>query len=77
MRGPEYVTAEEMHRALKAAIAGRPDVGFRGAAGDVFLQARNPFEPASRRRPKKEIVLIGSLILLGLAAFSYFNLALP
>ncbi len=68
-----YLTVKEVHSALCAMIRGRPDIGLRKSAADRLLEPPNPFEPAARRRPRKPVVIVGFLVLLGLAAFAYFN----
>ena len=73
MQEPQYLTTKDMHRALIARLRGRPDMGFGNAASDLALEARNPFEPGARRRPKPVVVVVGSLVIIGLAWFVYFN----
>jgi hypothetical protein len=68
-----YLTVKEMHSAFCALLRGRPDIGFRMSVADRLLEQPNPFEPTAHRRPRKLIIMVGLLTILGLAAFAYFN----
>ena len=70
---PEYQTVEQMHERLLTMIRGRQDTGFRVAVADAVLEPRNPFEPATKRRPKSGIAIAGGLVLLLIAVFLYFS----
>ena len=71
---PEYQTIGQMHARLLAMIRSRRDTGFRVAATDAVLEPRNPFEPATRRRPKLVIAVAASMAFLFVAVFAYFSL---
>ena len=70
---PQYQTVEQMHERLLTMIRGRQDTGFRVAVADAVLEPRNPFEPATKRRPKSGIAIAGGLVLLLIAVFLYFS----
>ena len=70
---PQYQTVEQMHERLLTMIRGRQDTGFRIAVADAVLEPRNPFEPATKRRPKSGIAIAGGLALLLIAVFVYFS----
>lgn len=71
------VTAADVLTAFEAKMAQRPDLGVVNRALNVFLESRNPFEPARTRKPKMETVLFGMLFAVVVAAFLFFNLAAP
>jgi len=62
-----------MHERLLTMIRSRRDTGFRVAVADAVLEPRNPFEPATKRRPKSGIAIAGGLALLLIAVFFYFS----
>ena len=70
---PQYQTVEQMHERLLTMIRGRQDTGFRVAVADAVLEPRNPFEDATKRRPKSGIAIAGGLLLLLIAVFLYFS----
>jgi hypothetical protein len=41
--------------------------------GDTLLDPRNPFQK-KQRKPKRWVVAVGGIALLGLLIFSYFHL---
>ena len=49
----EYQTVGQMYERLRLMIRQRNDTGFRLAVTDAVLEPRNPFEPASKRRPNR------------------------
>jgi len=55
----------------------RSDLGVVNRALNVFLEPRNPFEPARTRKPKMETLVFGVLFAVVVAAFLFFNLAAP
>jgi hypothetical protein len=70
---PQYQTVGEMYERLRLMIRQRGDTGFRLAVTDAFMQPRNPFEPANKRRPKPMLtVAISTLFALALV-FLYFS----
>jgi hypothetical protein len=70
---PQYQTVEQTHERLLTMIRGRRDTGFRVAVADAVLEPRNPFEPATKRRPKSGIAIAGGLALLLISVFLYFS----
>jgi len=71
---PEYQSVEQMRERLLTMIRHRHDTGFRVAVADAVLEPRNPFDPATRRRPKPAIAVAVGLALLLVAVFVYFSL---
>jgi len=71
---PEYQTIGQMHERLLAMIRSRRDIGFRIAVAGAMLEPRNPFEPATKRRPKLAVAVAASMTLLFVAVFAYFSL---
>jgi len=71
---PEYQTVGQMHERLLAMIRSRRDTGFCVAVTDAVLEPRNPFEPATKRRPKLAIAIATSMAFLFVAVFTYFSL---
>lgn len=70
---PQYQTVGEMYERLRLMIRQRGDTGFRLAVRDAFMQPRNPFGPANKRRPKPMLaVAISTLFALALV-FLYFS----
>ena len=70
---PQYQTVSENYERLRLMIRQRGDTGFRIAVTDAFLQPRNPFGPANKRRPKPTLALaISTFFALGLV-FLYFS----
>ena len=68
------VPRQKVHSWLKDYLRDRPELGLDKAIFDAVLEPPNPFEPETRRRPRKEFVL-ATLWLAALAGvFMYFNL---
>jgi len=67
---PGAHTKTEMLELLREA---RGDLGVENLVKNVVLEPRNPFEPARRRLPKREVVAVGSLAALLLGALVWFN----
>jgi len=65
--------AEELERAMVEELESRPDYRFWRRIGNLLLEPRNPFEPNPKRSPKKDVVVIGMLLLVGLSLVGYFN----
>lgn len=70
---PQYQTVDQMHERLLTMIRNRRDTGFRSAAADAVLEPRNPFEPATKRKPKLALAVAASLALLLFVVFAYFS----
>lgn len=70
---PEYQTVSQMYERLLLMIRQRNDTGFRLAATDAVMQARNPFEPVSKRRLKTSVAIAVSLFVVFALVFLYFS----
>jgi hypothetical protein len=69
---PRLVTAGQVHAEFEKLLQHRNHMGVRNLLGDVLLDSRNPFQKM-RRRPKKWVVAIGGIILLGLLIAYVFH----
>ena len=63
------LVSREFHRIL----AQPPDIGAANIILGWFFDRPNIFDPISRRRPKPEIVILLSYLLLMAAVFAAFN----
>ena len=70
---PRLVTASQVHTEFEKLLRHRKHMGVRNLLEDVLLDPRNPFQKM-RRRPKKWVVAIGGIILLGLLIEYAFHL---
>jgi hypothetical protein len=66
----EYQTVGQMYERLRLMIRQRNDT----AVTDAVLEPRNPFEPASKRRPKSVVSITLILVLVLALIFLYFSL---
>jgi len=71
------VTPTEVLAAFETRMKQRSDIGVVNRALNLFLEARNPFEPERTRKPKLETLVFGMLFAVVVAAFLFFNLAAP
>ena len=62
---PSQVTVAQVHTEFEKLLNDRTHMGFRNFLQDAFLEPRNPFQ-RKRRQPKKWLVAIGGIFLLGL-----------
>jgi len=69
----EYQTVPQIYGRLQLMIRQRGDTGFRRAVADATLQPRNPFEPATKRRPKIGLALTIGLLLTLTGIFVFFS----
>ena len=69
---PALVTAAEVHAELERLVADRSHLGVRNLLGDVFLEPRNPFQPA-QRNPKRWIGAAGALLAVALLLGAVFH----
>ncbi len=69
------VTAAEVLARFEASMERRADVGLLNRTANLLLEARNPFEPGRRRKPRMETAVFGTLLALVMAAPLVFNLA--
>lgn len=67
------LTPAQVRAAFEALLRERRDVGVRHFTADLLLEPRNPFQLADRR-PKKWVVAVGALGILGLALVYAFHL---
>jgi hypothetical protein len=70
---PRVVTSGQVHTEFEKLLQHRSHMGVRNLLGDVLLDSRNPFQKM-RRRPKKWVVAISGIILLGLLIEYVFHL---
>jgi hypothetical protein len=70
---PIPVTVEQVHTEFERLLRDRNHMGVRNFIGDVILEPRNPFQRA-RRSPKKWVVAICGIVLLGLLIVYCFHL---
>jgi hypothetical protein len=69
----EYQTVPQMYKRIQLMIRQRGDTGVRRAVADATLQPRNPFEPATKRRPKIGVALAACLLLALTGIFVFFS----
>jgi len=65
--------AKEVHGILAKYFKCRRDLGFFKSIFDLVLEPQNPFEPETRRGPRKDFVLVAVLLGLPMSALVYFN----
>ena len=70
---PSQLTVAEVHTEFEKLLKDRTHMGVRNFLGDVFLEGRNPFDRV-RRQPKKQIVVIGGIFVLGLLLVYGFHI---
>jgi len=68
------ISPNEMQKWIEREIAEQPHIGFRKALMDIVLEARSPFDPRARRKPKAVFVLGAVLFVAAAICFCYFNL---
>lgn len=68
-----YQTVGQTYQRLLAMIRTRHDTEFWIAAANATLEARNPFEPEARRKPKAGIAIGAALALILAAVFLFFS----
>ena len=69
----QYQTVPQMYERLQVMIRHRKDTGFLTAVSDATLQPRNPFEPATKRKPKIGLALAVGLFLAVAGIFVFFS----
>lgn len=62
-----------MQKWIEQEIAEQPHIGLRKALMDIVLEARSPFDPRARRKPKTAFLLGTALIVAAAVCFCYFN----
>ena len=70
---PGVLTVKEVHAEFEKLLRDRRHMGLRNLMGDTLLDPRNPFQK-KRRKPKRWMVAVCGIALLGLLIFSYFHL---
>ena len=70
---PGVLTVKEVHAEFEKLLRDRRHMGLRNLMGDTLLDPRNPFQK-KRRKPKRWVVAVCGIALLGLLIFSYFHL---
>jgi hypothetical protein len=70
---PGVLTVKEVHSEFENLLRDRRHMGLRNLMGDTILDPRNPFQK-KRRKPKRWVVAVCGIALLGLLIFSYFHL---
>lgn len=70
---PGSYTKLEMVGLLREKLQARGDRGIGNLIKSLLLEQRNPFEPARRRLPKREVVAVGTLLGVLFAAVIWFN----
>ena len=65
---------EELESELVEQLRARPDYGLWRRLGNLLLEPRNPFDSDETRPPKKDVVVMGMLLLIGSLLVGYFNL---
>jgi hypothetical protein len=68
------ILPNEMQKWIERGIAEQPHIGFQKALMDIVLEARSPFDPRARRKPKAAFVLGAVLFVAAAICFCYFNL---
>jgi hypothetical protein len=71
---PGVFTVKEVHSEFEKLLRDRRHMGLRNLMGDTILDPRNPFQK-KRRKPKRWVVAVCGIALLGLLIFSYFHLS--
>ena len=70
---PGVFNVKEVHAEFEKLLRDRHHMGLRNLMGDTILHPRNPFQK-ERRKPKRWVVAVCGIALLGLLIFSYFHL---
>ena len=70
---PGMLSVKEVHAEFEKLLRDRHHMGLRNLMGDTFLEPRNPFQ-SKRRNPKRWVVAVVGLSVLGLLIFSSFHL---
>lgn len=70
---PAMLSVTEVHAEFEKLLRDRHHMGLRNLLGDTFLDPRNPFQN-KRRNPKRWVVAVFGLLLLGLVIFTFFHL---
>ena len=70
---PGVLSVKEVHAEFDKLLRDRHHMGLRNLMGDTLLDPRNPFQK-KRRKPKRWVVAVCGIALLGLLIFSYFHL---
>jgi hypothetical protein len=69
----ELPNREHVRRAFQRILNHQPDIGAAKVIASWFFKPRNIFDPHSRRKPKDELVIFLSYVLLMAMVFAVFN----
>lgn len=67
------VSPEQARAWAEEHLRSQPELGLCKAMANVILEPRNPFNPRARRWPKKDFMLLASLLAAAVSAFVCFN----
>jgi hypothetical protein len=67
------VSAKDARAWAEEHLRRRPELGLCKAIANVILEPRNPFNPRARRWPKKDFMILASLLAAAVVLFVYFN----
>ena len=70
---PKYQTVAQTYEQLQVMIRQHNDTGFGLAVTDALFEPKNPFEPASKRRPRAAVSIATILSLVLALIFIYFS----
>ena len=70
---PSQLSVAQVHTEFEKLLKDRTHMGVRNFLGDALLESRNPFDRV-RRQPKKWIVVIGGIFVLGLLLVYGFHI---
>ncbi len=72
---PESIPPNEMQKWIEQALAEQPHIGLRKMVANIVLQARSPFDPRARRKPRVGFVLGAIFFAAAVICFCYFTFA--
>jgi len=70
-----FISPREVQKWVEQALGERPDIGLKKAVAKVIFEARSPFDPRARRKPRTGIVFGAIFLAASAICFCYFNLA--
>lgn len=68
------ISPNQVQEWIDQALGEQPDIGMRKALMDVLFEARSPFDPRAKRKPKAAFALGLGLFAATAICFCYFNL---
>jgi hypothetical protein len=72
---PVPVSPGEMQKWIEESLAQQPHIGLRKTIVNIILEARSPFDPQARRRPRVGFVVSAIIFALAVICFCFFNFA--